>query len=1004
MQPLPLPSTLEGVLELIRELYSPNTPDTISAIQECLHRLQKSDQGWQLAQNLITQQNSNVKFFGALTLCVKLNTESESLSEDDTKELLQNIVGWLLASAYDGTENFVVRKLCSALVTHFIYFSHLWPKCLRQLIYCLDVGRSAPLEALDDALETSAVVGNLDARKMWVAIQFATTLVEEVGKVSMTEAKNFKLHERLEGNAPDLIPLLDRGLAAGTTEACSAISLNCYQAWILYAQRANSTTLTEPLRLLIEPAMRCFPNEALFQETASLFTDVLQNYSYFFTDVHYNTLFSLFNSTWAARLYDQLREDTDDQDGKSFGLLFLAYGDARVHQLMQNTDEGSQRLLDRLAGLLGANGYLVGEDSIFVPALEFWCTFVETMIDASAEEDAQSWRPFADKHVENVVISCWRKVQWPPAEKFAEWDSTERTSFCDARKDVADILQAIFSLRGMALVSFFIDLLLQAIQTQAWAEVEASAFALSALADCVTDDASNYQEFSRIFSPPFFDMLGEVRGPIPLRLRQTGLSLLERYCEYFEKHSEYLPHALNLLFGAVGDPALGGMSSKSISTLCSSCRLILTGETEAFIRHYQTIRSSQALDPIAEEKIVHAISCIIQSIPQEDARLSMFETLYQFFRQDIERAALLKAQPQILNLSDPNFSRGLESTNGTQPVPSSEEIALQIALRALRCLASMAKGLQDTKDNIDLEAENAPVSVDARLASVHADIIRVMVGAQTTFSDSGEVVETICHIFRAGFPEVAPGPFVFPPEMVLEYIIQQSFATPSIGTLVSTACSFVGSIYRGPRAQVPGHLARLLPWVINILQSLPDPESDVEISQNGIGLVDRIMGKYPEVVFGLQPSHMLEFFFIFTLKVLAGKEPLPKGAAADFWSGFIALKPDDPALRTTVANAMAHLGPLFARTLVQNIGGNAARSELDKLSDPLKKLVTNQPAAQAWLEQALFDESFPSTLVTAEDKMVFLKKIIGLRGARQTNHLIREFWLSCRGSRFAYAS
>jgi len=115
--------------------------------------------------------------------------KSANLSEDDAKELLQNIVGWVLGSMNDGTANFVIKKLCSALVTHFIYFSQLWPKCLRQLIYCLDVGRSVPIEALDEALQTSAVVGNLDARKMWVAIQFATALVEEVGKTDMNSAK-----------------------------------------------------------------------------------------------------------------------------------------------------------------------------------------------------------------------------------------------------------------------------------------------------------------------------------------------------------------------------------------------------------------------------------------------------------------------------------------------------------------------------------------------------------------------------------------------------------------------------------------------------------------------------------------------------------------------------------------------------------------------------------------------------------------------------------------------
>lgn len=63
------------MLQLIQALYSPNPPETITAIQEVLQRLQKSDQGWQLAKSLIENREDNIKFFAALTLIVKLNRE-----------------------------------------------------------------------------------------------------------------------------------------------------------------------------------------------------------------------------------------------------------------------------------------------------------------------------------------------------------------------------------------------------------------------------------------------------------------------------------------------------------------------------------------------------------------------------------------------------------------------------------------------------------------------------------------------------------------------------------------------------------------------------------------------------------------------------------------------------------------------------------------------------------------------------------------------------------------
>lgn len=77
-----------------------------------------------------------------------------------------------------------------------------------------------------------------------------------------------------------------------------------------------------------------------------------------------------------------------------------------------------------------------------------------------------------------------------------------------------------------------------------------------------------------------------------------------------------------------------------------------------------------------------------------------------------------------------------------------------------------------------------------------------------------------------------------------------------------------------------------------------------------------------------------------------------------------------------IESVLQHLGPLLSQALIYNIGGNAARSELDKLSDPLKKLVVRQVHSKSWLEAALFGEGFPSDKILEGDKKVFLQKII----------------------------
>jgi hypothetical protein len=57
-------------------LYQPGAPETIAKTQETLQKLQRSPQGWQLANSLATHANEQVRFFAALTFTVKLNTDA----------------------------------------------------------------------------------------------------------------------------------------------------------------------------------------------------------------------------------------------------------------------------------------------------------------------------------------------------------------------------------------------------------------------------------------------------------------------------------------------------------------------------------------------------------------------------------------------------------------------------------------------------------------------------------------------------------------------------------------------------------------------------------------------------------------------------------------------------------------------------------------------------------------------------------------------------------------
>ncbi|GAW24311.1 hypothetical protein ANO14919_138950 [Xylariales sp. No.14919] len=1003
---LPIPTTLPGVEHLINELYKPNPPETISQIQEALQRLQKSPQGWQLAQSLLARPGDNIKFFGALTIIVKLNTER--LSDNDALSVLQNLITWLAQSLSDGSGPIVIRKLCSALVTYYIHYSHTWTKCLRHLIYSLGRDAAVPIEEIGDALPLDQVISELSTQKFLAASWFAATLAEETEKVDTKSTKYISLHERVLDNANDVAALVASALVP-MDEASNIPSqreaINCLQAWFLYAQRTPKQPLIQILQALVQPLVNCLLVEDLYETTVELLTDTLSNWQQFFTRQHINSLYALFESEWAQQRYQDLLKGDFDFDAVQFGLFMLAFGDAQMVEMMDTTDTRAQAFLAGLAGLLTAQGHPAAEDKIFVPALELWSAFVENLVDTLYSESTNNlpWDKPPLSQVMQVVSHSWQKIQYPSPEVYNSWDSTDKAGFGDARKDVADFLQAVYTISGLPLISFFVDLILRALSNSAWAELEAASFCLGALSDCFSEGSSYDDALTKVFGSSLFDLLRQGQNIIPVRSRQTCLYLIERYSEYFVRHAEYLPAALNLLFSAVADRHLALPSSKSIFTLCSSCRKLLTSEIDAFLEQYSALRNNQDLDSLAEERVIGAIAAIIQSLPSEEHKSNAVRRLLAMVGVDVSACLQFKSTHgnTLVDQNDPMVFRAFDiSQRPTSPILA-HEVASLLAIRALRCLCSVAKGLQAPVD-LDSDDESTLAGSSRDLEQVHADITEILVQLKDLFSNNAEVVDAICTILRAGFSESDPGPFVFPSQTVTELII--SNWQSRIATVVNTASAFASSLNAGRFKQhaVPT-LGALLPWVFNLLHQLPDPEADPELSQYGIEFAQRVLSRRPEVLISQTPN-VLEFLFTFAMKLLNGNEPLPKAAAAEFWTTFVTAKSDDPNVQSTLNDAMLHFGPQLSQSLMQNIGGRASRSDLDKLSDPLKKLIFQHVHASKWLEAALNDPNFPSDKVSSEDKALFVKKLVSLRGGRATNQVVRDFWLACRGSNYAYAS
>lgn len=81
-------------------------------------------------------------------------------------------------------------------------------------------------------------------------------------------------------------------------------------------------------------------------------------------------------------------------------------------------------------------------------------------------------------------------------------------------------------------------------------------------------------------------------------------------------------------------------------------------------------------------------------------------------------------------------------------------------------------------------------------------------------------------------------------------------------------------------------IACLNPWVTKADLILIDPSNDPEISQAGIDFLYRLLPSHVKILIE-QPPGTQEFLFMFALKALRGRDPLPKFAAADFWVSYM---------------------------------------------------------------------------------------------------------------------
>ena len=102
---------------------------------------------------------------------------------DDSSKLLETLLLWLIRLVSANERPMVVRKLCSALVAYFLQPAAEWTQCVRHVICCFYTSSAIPERDVTNLPPSMNLMQNLNNSQVIATLWFATTLVEEAGKL-----------------------------------------------------------------------------------------------------------------------------------------------------------------------------------------------------------------------------------------------------------------------------------------------------------------------------------------------------------------------------------------------------------------------------------------------------------------------------------------------------------------------------------------------------------------------------------------------------------------------------------------------------------------------------------------------------------------------------------------------------------------------------------------------------------------------------------------------------
>lgn len=974
---------------------------------------------------LLLQSNSkNCRFFGALTYTVVINNLDKSKdSETRNNEIrtlalimVQHILSIVnLGNLHDSM--IIVRKLISNLALLFIRSplnEGSFNAPLHLLLHSL-VGNPNVFTSGTSTEELYQIISSMDHDRISLLLLSSTVMVEEICK---TECP-IEIHGFVFQDSFTITSLIFQYLLSQPqiSHQIDINSLECLMSWVSYIALAEdksqvryreNTIVIQFLFHHFELVTDTPEGISIINKAISVAIEILEINPHMLN--HQLRMFLslvIFSPEKLGERYLQiLMVDSDENCDEINTLVNLMVALLRtdiLHFAKTLTTPDTQHIFNVLTSMSNFPGIAIEDETVLDQILSFWEDLANVYIDdedvfnALYENNIDLKQEFENKRnelFEKVCSIYWAKIHLPDIQIL----NSNKSEFFYYRSNVSDLFIVAYSLLKEP---FYYNLTssivndLQAIKLNGSSEnkvidLESTLYLLYKITDDCAYLESQSTALLTYINPLFEAGLIQVIQNCPhsglfSTVYATVINFLSSIQFYFKSNhgSQHLGNVFDLLFGILlqGDQSLSLHASRTILKICQECRENLT----SFLPNLEVLLvqmlRSPSTDNLIRQRLFNAYTSIAHCV-RDGPKFG-----------EILRKMLLAIHDRSLEV--------LDGTGGSAQEFSNEEERSDYLLSLLTCVHEVGKACQvpdeiddfystEQKDSVDSFWKEDPLQIKQLILT----IVNKFLLSENLMSGDLLVTEKCCLILKTGLGEAIHGPFVFPLETILKYMVlkmDKSDAT-SVSYIYSLLESLIIVKFKELNQEV---IAEVINNIFTL--KLDFIKTDPDMVQSTISLFATVLEKKPSLVIHLPVFESV--ILNFALEGIKAKEQFVIKASLKFWLTLLTLKKGTAEDQERIRNLMANtqLGPIFVFNLLGAFL-DAPRSNLDYFYQVFRNLIAKyQQFCKLWLQIAY--EEFVSSGRKLEESLyrVFSSKLLLTRGMREANDVLKKFWLQANG-------